>query len=63
MNNRILFVVNCPVFFISHSLPLALAAKMDGYDLHVATMPGKESNQITATGLTHHTLPLTRSGK
>jgi glycosyltransferase involved in cell wall biosynthesis len=63
MNNRILFVVNCPAFFISHRLPLALAAKMDGYDIHVATMLGKESNQITAAGLTHHTLPLTRSGK
>jgi glycosyltransferase involved in cell wall biosynthesis len=59
---RILFVVNCPAFFISHRLPVALAARRQGYEVHVATMPGDEVDQICAVGLTHHELPLTRSG-
>lgn len=63
MTKQILFVVNCPAFFISHRLPLALAAKRKGYEVHVATMIGEASDQITAVGLTHHELPLTRSGK
>lgn len=60
---RLLFVVNCPAFFISHRLPLAIAAKQEGYDVHVATMPGEASEQILAAGLIHHELPLTRSGR
>ena len=63
MAKRFLFVVNCPAFFVSHRLPLALAAKREGYDVHVATMPGEAADQITADGLTHHELPLTRSGR
>jgi glycosyltransferase involved in cell wall biosynthesis len=64
MIKRIIFVVNCPAFFISHRLPLAIAAKREGYEVHVATMPNYEaSTQITAAGLTHHELPLTRSGR
>jgi len=61
--SRILFVVNSPAFFISHRLPLALAAKSAGYDVHVATMPGEAIDKIAALGLTHHELPLTRSGR
>ena len=63
MVRRILFLVNSPAFFVLHRLPLALSAKQEGYDVHVATMPGKETSHITAYGLTHHVLPLTRSGK
>ena len=62
MPPRILFVVNCPAFFISHRLPLALAAKQEGYDVHVATMPGEAIDRITVLGLSHHTIPLSRSG-
>jgi len=63
MAKRFLFVVNCPAFFISHRLPLAIAAKREGYEVHVATMPGVASGQIAAAGLIHHELPLTRSGR
>lgn len=63
MSKRILFVVNCPAFFISHRLPLALAAKQEGYEVHVATMPGEATDQIAAVELIHHELPLTRSGR
>ena len=60
---RFLFVVNCPAFFISHRLPLAIAAKREGYDVHVATMAGEASYQIAEAGLIYHELPLTRSGR
>ncbi|MBV7483642.1 glycosyltransferase family 4 protein [Bordetella sp. BOR01] len=60
---RLLFVVNNPAFFLSHRLPLALAAQRAGYEVHVATMDGDSVPQIAAHGLTHHAIPMTRSGK
>ena len=60
---RLLFVVNNPAFFLSHRLPLALAAQRAGYDVHVATMAGDSVPRIAAHGLTHHVVPMTRSGK
>ena len=60
---RLLFVVNNPAFFLSHRLPLALAAQRAGYDVHVATMAGDSVSRIQAHGLTHHIIPMTRSGK
>ena len=63
MVKRILFVVNCPAFFVSHRLPLAYAAKKEGYEVHVATMLGESINQILEEGFKHHAITLTRSGK
>lgn len=60
---RLLFVVNNPAFFLSHRLPLALGARQAGYDVHVATMDGPSVPQITAQDLTHHVIPMSRSGK
>ncbi len=60
---RLLFVVNNPAFFLSHRLPLALAAQRAGYEVHVATMAGDSVPRITAHGLAHHAVPMTRSGK
>lgn len=60
---RLLFVVNNPAFFLSHRLPVALQARGEGYDVHVATMAGDAVDQITAHGFTHHVLPLSRSGR
>jgi glycosyltransferase involved in cell wall biosynthesis len=60
---RLLFVVNNPAFFLSHRLPLALAAQREGYDVHVATMDGDSVPRIQAHGMTHHVVPMTRSGK
>lgn len=62
-NNRlILFVVNDAGFFISHRLPLALAAKEQGYDVCVATPPGDGVEQIKAEGLRYKEVSLSRSG-
>jgi glycosyltransferase involved in cell wall biosynthesis len=61
--HRLLFVVNNPAFFLSHRLPLALAAKRAGYEVHVATMAGAGVVEIESHGLTQHVIPMTRSGK
>ncbi|SAI69770.1 glycosyltransferase [Bordetella ansorpii] len=60
---RLLFVVNNPAFFLSHRLWPALAAQAAGWDVHVATMDGPAVADIVARGMTHHAIPLTRSGK
>jgi glycosyltransferase involved in cell wall biosynthesis len=61
--NLLLFVVNCPAFFVSHRLPIALAARDEGYDVHIATGPGEQVKTITGYGFEHHLLPLNRSGQ
>lgn len=61
--HRLLFVVNNPAFFLSHRLPLALAAQRAGYEVHVATMAGASVVEIQSHGLTLHVIPMTRSGK
>ncbi|MBV2127800.1 glycosyltransferase family 4 protein [Arsukibacterium indicum] len=60
---KMVFVVNIAKFFLSHWLPEAKEAQRRGYDVHVATMAGPEIPHITATGLSHHVIPLSRSGK
>lgn len=60
---KMIFVVNIAKFFLSHWLPEANEARKRGYDVHVATMAGPEVLQIEAAGLTHHVMPLSRSGK
>lgn len=60
---RLLFAVNNPAFFLSHRLPLALAARRAGYEVHVATMDGPSVPVIAGHGLAHHVIPMSRSGK
>ncbi len=59
---RLLILVNDAAFFVSHRLVLAVAAQKAGYDVHVATGTGAASATITAAGLQHHVLPMSRSG-
>jgi glycosyltransferase involved in cell wall biosynthesis len=61
-NRLILFVVNDAGFFLSHRLPLALAAKEQGYDVCIATPPGDGVEQIKAVGLRYRQVSLSRSG-
>jgi len=58
----LLFVVNIPEFFLSHRLPLAIAARNAGVTVHVATGPGQACEQIDRLGFEHHLLPISRSG-
>ncbi len=56
-------MVNAPEFFLSHRLPLAIAAKSTGYEVHVATASGSEVASILAHGFKHHSIPFARSGQ
>jgi glycosyltransferase involved in cell wall biosynthesis len=60
---RLLFVVNDAAFFVSHRLPLALAAQRGGYEVHVATPQGPGVIEIELHGISHHAISLARSGK
>lgn len=58
---RLLFFITNPAFLVSHRLPVALAARDAGYEVHVASMGGPAVAQLEALGLTHHALPLSRT--
>lgn len=61
---RLLYNVNIPRFFVSHRLPLALAAQEAGYDVHVTTSDADAENvaRIRQSGLPYHPLPLAQHG-
>lgn len=61
---RIVLFVNVPRFFLTHRLPLALAARDAGHEVHVATAADdpEQLAAIRATGLPLHTLPLEQHG-
>lgn len=65
MSTRLLYVVNIPRFFVSHRLPLALAARDAGFDVHVATADVDPTSTavIRDHGFTHHPLPLDQHGR
>lgn len=58
---RLLFFITNPAFLVSHRLPVALAARDAGYEVHVASMGGPAVAQLEALGFTHHALPLSRT--
>lgn len=59
---KILYIVNEPWFFLSHRLPIALAAKKQGYSVHVATKSGETVKEISDMGFIHHEISLSRNG-
>ena len=59
---KILYIVNEPWFFLSHRLPIAIAAQEQGYKVHVATREGTAVQEILKNGFIHHEIPLTRNG-
>lgn len=63
MNRSLIFVVNTPEFFLSHRLPIALAAQKAGYDVHVASANGDAVREIRRLGLVHHSISIARSGQ
>ena len=62
-SRRLLFVVNAPEFFLSHRLPIAVAAQKAGYEVHVASAPGDSVQGIRARGFIHHSVGFARSGQ
>ena len=59
---KILYIVNEPWFFLSHRLPIAIAAQKQGYTIHVATRFGETVKDITDIGFIHHEISLSRNG-
>lgn len=59
---RLLYVCAPTGFFVSHRLPLAIAARAQGFDVHVMTPRSPEVDAIRAAGLTWHELQLDRGG-
>lgn len=57
---RLLYVVNVDWFFVSHRLPLALAAKKAGFEVHVATTVTEHIEEIERHGVTVHSLDMDR---
>ncbi len=64
----LIVVIDAP-FFVTHRLPIAIAAKQEGYEVHVAapidhTSPRGDAaaqKTIEDQGITFHTIPLKRS--
>ncbi|MGN6185718.1 MAG: glycosyltransferase family 4 protein [Thermoanaerobaculia bacterium] len=57
---RILFVAAEAAFFVTHRLPLALAARANGYEVHVATPRGRLLEKILESGLPWHEVVVQR---
>lgn len=60
---RLLMVINNVEFFLSHRLPVALAAQRAGFDVHIATGDLHKNDRLANHGLEHHLVPISRSGK
>lgn len=61
MKRRLLLVVNVDWFFVSHRLPVALAAIRKGYEVHVATAITDLEEELNDLGLIVHHVPFVRS--
>ncbi|MBK7690911.1 MAG: glycosyltransferase family 4 protein [Bacteroidetes bacterium] len=63
INAKSLFlVVNVDWFFLSHRLPIALAAKERGYDVTIIAIDSGDSDKIRSYGLKFIAIPTSRSG-
>ena len=59
---KLLFLVNVDWFFLSHRLPIAMAAMAAGYEVHLACSFTDRKDEIEALGIIVHDLPISRSG-
>ena len=57
---KLLFLVNVDWFFLSHRLPIALAALEQGYEVHIATGITDHHAELSSYGFTVHPLPISR---
>ena len=60
---RLFIVVNVDWFFISHRMPVALAAQEKGWDVTIITADTGKFRKIESKGLKAINLPMSRSGK
>jgi len=59
---RLLFVVNDAAFFVSHRLPVALAARAHGFEVHLAALDTGQRGIVEASGIIFHPLHVDRAG-
>lgn len=59
---KIFIIVNVDWFFLSHRLPVALAAQKTGWDVTIVTADTGKLKDIEALGLKTINLPMSRSG-
>ena len=59
---RVVFVVNPPVFFVSHRMALARQAQAEGYDVSVITPCGEGVDAIRAFGFDWHPMRFDAGG-
>lgn len=62
IQNKLFIVVNVDWFFLSHRLPVALAAQKAGWDVTIVTADTGKLKDIEAKGLKVINLPMNRSG-
>jgi glycosyltransferase involved in cell wall biosynthesis len=60
---RVLFLVANDWYFYCHRLSLAQNIAAAGYEVHVATPPGRFCEAISAAGLIHHPIRMDRQGR
>jgi glycosyltransferase involved in cell wall biosynthesis len=61
-NKKLFIVVNVDWFFLSHRLPVALAAKENGYDVTIVCSETGLSSKIISYGLKFIEVPFSRAG-
>lgn len=59
---RLLFVINDLDFFVSHRLPIAIAARQASMEVRVAAAPSPAEARLHAEGIGFDAVPVTRSG-
>ena len=59
---KLLFLVNVDWFFLSHRLPIALAAMREGYEVHLAADITDRLDELRGYGLIVHPISIKRSG-
>ena len=62
MAGRIAFFVTADWYFCSHRLPLAIAARDAGHEVHVITHVDRHAHVIREAGLQLHPVMLSRGG-
>lgn len=62
MSKKLYIVVNQDWFFLSHRLPIGVAAKEAGYDVTIVSEDTGVSDQIRAAGLKTIDLPINKAG-
>ena len=63
VKGKLFIIVNVDWFFLSHRLPVALAAQKAGWDVTIVTADTGKLKDIEAKGLKTINLPMSRSGK